>query len=93
MALKTAAVVSPFLAAALLADYLLRGSYELIPPDPEPLQSRNLAALTEPPLGWTSSVEASNALPQQPQTHPGLLLPGPSSPPVPRSQSSLAPPR
>jgi hypothetical protein len=42
-------ILNPYLAGGLLADYLVRGHFHLIPNDPEVVGLDNLASLTAPP--------------------------------------------
>ncbi len=41
-------IVNPYLAGCLLADYILRSHYHLIPKDPEELEPEDLSTLTSP---------------------------------------------
>ena len=56
-------VLNPYIAGGVLADYLVRGRYNLIPRNPTTVDPENLVALTRP----ASSIPALTALAAQPE--------------------------
>jgi hypothetical protein len=69
-------ILNPYVAGGLLADYLVRGRYHLIPRDPQVLGPENLSALTAP-----------TAAPENPDSA-GELAPGAALAVPPRSPTS-----
>ena len=53
------ALVNPYLAGGLFADYVMHGRYHLIPKDPAKLTPDDLAVLTLPSSGKENALTAS----------------------------------
>jgi hypothetical protein len=56
------AVMNPYLAGGLFADYLVRGRYHLIPKHPQVLSPENLSLLTAAPAPKDNSASAGTAM-------------------------------
>jgi len=71
------AILNPYLAGALFADYLVRGRYHLIPKHPEVLGPETLSLLTAPPAPKDNPASAGTATdtPSAAETPAGEAVP------------------
>jgi len=67
-------VLNPYVAGGLLADYLVRGRYKLIPKDPPEIGPDNMQALTRVPIVVTPPAPVDELATQR--VHPALTSPG-----------------